>query len=242
MSEKQKTYHLMILDKSTSMNFVRDVTISGLNEQLGSIRQAEEDFNDQEQILCFVTFSNDVEMTQVWNKSISEIDDFERADFSPNGMTALYDAIGMGINKLRNQIEDELAERKANVVVTIFTDGQENVSSEFKDPSTVRTLVEEVQNSGQWTVAFVGVGQEDVFTVAQSIGVSRGNTMAVRAGLDGAADAFRSMSNARYARTECYSKSISEGVKTASFNQGENFFANIDLDDDPPQIEDTDVK
>jgi len=238
MSDKQKTYHLMILDRSSSMNSVRDVTISGLNEQLESIRKAATDFEDQEQVVCFVTFASDVDMDQIWDVGIDDIEDFTMRTYSPNGMTALYDAIGMGINKLRNQIADDLAERKANVVVTIFTDGQENQSQEFTTALEVRTLTEEIQETGQWTVAFIGAGGEDVFSVAQSMGVNRGNTMAYDLGPEGTTRAMTSMSNALYMRAQNYSKSISEGVTDMSVVNNEvDFFDNIDLDDDPPVID-----
>ncbi len=238
MSEKQKTYHLMILDKSSSMNSVRDATISGLNEQLDSIRKASEDFDDQEQVVCFVTFSNNVEMEQIWDAEISDVKNFDGNSYRPDGMTALYDAIGMGVNKLRNQIQTDLAERKANVVVTIFTDGCENMSQEFKEASQVKELVEGIQETGQWTVAFIGCGDEDVYRVAASMGVARGNTMSYNAGVEGTRDAMTSMSNARYLRTQSYSESISKGVSCEVVNQEADFFAlNIDLDDDPPVVE-----
>jgi uncharacterized protein YegL len=102
MSEKQKTYHLMILDKSGSMNSVRDVTIDGLNEQLSSIRQAETDFDDQEQVVCFVTFNGQVDTEQLWDAKIEDIPNFSRNNYSPGGGTALFDAIGMGVSKLRD--------------------------------------------------------------------------------------------------------------------------------------------
>jgi Mg-chelatase subunit ChlD len=233
MSEKQKTYHLMILDRSSSMNSVRDATISGLNEQLESIRKAAEDFDDQEQIVCFVTFSNEVDTTQIWNQKIEDIEDFNRDTYSPDGMTALYDAIGMGVNKLRSQVENELANRQANVVITVFTDGQENMSREFTNASEVRELVEGIQETGQWTVAFIGCGGEEVFSVAQSMGIARGNTMSYDAGAEGTTRAFASMSNARYARTMMYSQSLNEESVTAKdINKKADFFANIDLDDD----------
>jgi len=238
MSDKQKTYHLMLLDKSSSMNGVRDATISGLNEQLASIRKAAEDFDDQEQVVCFVTFSSDVELEQIWDEAIENIEDFTRETYEPDGMTALYDAIGMGINKLRNQIASDLAERKANVVVTIFTDGFENRSQEFTTAAEVRTLTEEIQETGQWTVAFIGAGGEDVFRVAQSMGVARGNTMSYDIGNEGTRGAMTSMSNARYMRAESYSKSLDMGITDMTIvNQGADFFENIDLEDNPPEVE-----
>lgn len=236
MSEKQKTYHLMILDRSTSMNSVRAVTISGLNEQLASIKKAEEDFDDQEQVVCFVAFSDEVEMEQIWNEKIADIEDFDNTSYNPDGWTALYDAIGMGVNKLRNQIQEELTERKANVVVTIFTDGNENMSKEFKEPQQIKELVDEIQETGQWTVAFIGCG-DYVFDVAESIGILRGNTMSYDAGREGTTRAFTSMSQARYGRSQLYSQSLSVGKSTEEVNNNINFFEHIDLDDDPPTVQ-----
>lgn len=228
----------MILDRSSSMNSVRDATISGLNEQLASIRKASEDFDDQEQIVCFVTFSDEVDTTQIWDEEIGNLEDFTNQTYQPDGMTALYDAIGMGVNKLRTQIAGDLADRKANVVVTIFTDGYENRSREFTKASEIKTLTEEIQDTGQWTVAFIGCG-DDVFDVAQSMGVSRGNTMSYSAGIEGTTLAMTSMSNARYMRAQNYSESIAKGsLDMSEVNQGADFFAlNIDLDDDPPEVE-----
>jgi uncharacterized protein YegL len=235
MSKKQKTYHLMILDKSGSMGSVRDVTISGLNEQLGSIKKAEEDFLDQEQIVCFVTFNNNVDTDQIWNSKITDIEDFNQTSYAPGGMTALYDAVGMGIDKLKDQIKDELASRSANVVVTIFTDGSENVSREYSG-SQVKELIEEIQEAGQWTVAFVGCG-DDVFNVAEAMGISRGNTMAYDAGVEGTTRAFTSMSQARYGRAQSYSQANTKGISTANVNNEVDFFENIDLEDNPPTMQ-----
>lgn len=231
----------MILDNSSSMNSVRDATISGLNEQLDSIRKAAEDFDNQEQIVCFVTFDTEVNTTQLWNEKIEDVKNFTRTTYNPDGWTALYDAIGMGVNKLRNQISEELAERKANAVVTIFTDGDENHSREFKSASEVRTLTEEIQETGQWTVAFIGCGDEDVYRVAQSMGVARGNTMSYNAGVAGTARAMTSMSKSLYTRAEAYSQSLDMGITDMTkVNQEMDFFAiNPDLDDNPPAIEDT---
>jgi hypothetical protein len=81
-----------------------------------------------------------------------------------------------------------------------------------------------------------------VYAVAQSFGISRGNTMAYNAGAEGTTEAFASMSQARYMRSQSYSESISKGLDTADVNNNVDFFANIDLDDNPPEKEDTDKK
>ena len=237
MAEKQKTYHLMILDRSSSMMKVRDATISGINEQLDSIRKAAKDFQDQEQIVCFVTFSDQVDSTQIWNESIENVNNFTKDTYCPRGFTALHDAIGMGINKIKEQVANELAKRQANIVITVFTDGYENSSREFVNATEVKELVSSIQETGQWTVAFIGCGGDEVFSVAQSMGISRGNTMSYDAGVKGTTQAFSTMSNARYDRASMYSQALNNNCDTKKINKKTDFFANIDLDDSEMQTD-----
>ena len=189
--EKVKTYHLMVLDRSGSMMKVKDETVSGLNQQLQSIRTTEEEHDDQEQFVCFVTFASDIEHDQIWNKSINDVPDLAESDYTPGAYTALYDAIGIGINKLRDEIRDDLEDRKVNVIVTILTDGFENDSKEYTGTS-IKDLIEEVQATGQWTIAFLGCSG-DVFAQAQAMGIRAGNTMCYSAGSEGTTEAFTSM-------------------------------------------------
>ena len=226
--QKLKTYHLMLLDSSSSMNTVKKSTISGLNEQLQSIKKAEKDFDDQEQIVCFITFGSEVEHSSLWNKKIDSIEDFNDENYTPNGLTALLDATGIGINKLRNEIKSDLQQRKANVVVTIFTDGEENNSKEYNS-TEVSNLIKEVKETGQWTVTFVGCS-DNAFEVAQSLGIGRGDTLHYASGDDGTQSAFKTMAKSRYCRSAAYSNCVSKGLDTSSANLGNNFFNNIDLD------------
>ena len=226
-SKKIKTYNLMILDKSSSMQGVRKETISGLNEQLQSMKKAEEDCKEQEQRICLVNFSSGVEITESWNKAVSDIQEFSNKNYDPNGMTALYDAIGMGIDKLKTEIKDELAERTANVIVTIFTDGEENSSHKYNG-SQVKKLIDEVKETGQWTVAFIGCG-DNVFNVAASLGIDEKATMVYTAGSIGTSNAFTKMSNASYTRSMNYSTCMSSGLDTSKVNTELDFFGK-DLD------------
>ena len=232
---KVKTYNLIVLDRSSSMNSVRQVTINGLNEQLDSIRKTQEEHPEQEQIVCFATFSDTVDVDQRWNKPILEVSNFTEEDYNPQGMTALHDAIGISINKMKNEIANDLKNRSANVMVMIFTDGQENCSSEF-NRNTSKNLVKEVKDSGMWTVSFIGCG-DDVFEVAQGYGIDRGDTLSYSAGSDGTRSAFAKMSHSRSARSVAYSNILSKNLDQtssiecmAAINQNGHFFDNMDID------------
>lgn len=235
MSTKVKIYNLIILDKSGSMGTVRDVTISGLNEQFQSIRKSQEDYPDQEQIISFATFNDNVDCSTKWNKPISEVEDFTTEDYSPNGMTALNDAIGISINKLKEEIKDELTSRTATVMVSIFTDGHENRSREFTTEQA-KELVEEIKQGGMWTVSFIGCG-DDVFDVASSYGVNRGDTLSYAAGAAGTQSAFTAIANSRSMRNAGYDQIYSKGLdadeaalEISCLNNDGNFFNNLDID------------
>ena len=233
MSEKIKTYHLVILDKSGSMNHVRQVTLDGLNEQIQSARQSQTDLEDQEQIICLTTFNAQVDSNLRWNVSIDDVQDFVEEDYVPMGGTALNDAICLSINKLKEEIEEELYNRKANVMVTILTDGHENASTQFS-ASQAKELVEEVKATGRWTVSFIGCG-DDVFETAASYGISHGNTLSFAAGAAGTQNAFTTLANSRSVRnaaySEVYTSNMGEDEKAAAascLNSDASFF-NLDI-------------
>ena len=245
---KNITYHLMILDRSGSMEPVRDVTISGLNEQLQTIRKDQEKLKLQEQRVCFVTFDNEIDHTSLWDKNIKDINDFTRDDYVPGATTALRDAVGIGVTKLKEEIRKQnkkmgkiktgghffenmdLSETdepellpKINAVVTIFTDGEENASHEYSGKQ-ISDLIKEVKDTGEWTVSFLGCG-DNVFEVAKSMGISQGDTLSYAPGQDGTQNAFHLMATGRSMRATSYENTYTSGsLDTSSINTGNNFF------------------
>jgi len=245
---KNITYHLMILDKSGSMDAVRDVTISGLNEQLQSIRRSQKKHKLQEQRICFVTFDTEIDHTSLWNKSIKDVKDFTKEDYVPGAMTALLDATGIGMTKLKEEIRKQNEEigkiktggnffdnmdlsetnepeplPKINTVVTIFTDGEENASREYSGKQ-ISDLIKELKDTGEWTVSFLGCGN-NVFEVAKSMGISQGDTLSYAPGQDGTQNAFHLMATGRSMRATSYENTYTSGsLDTSSINTGNNFF------------------
>ena len=59
MEGKAKIYNLIIVDESGSMSHLRKATLSGINETINSIRNAQEEFeNTQFHTLTLVTFDS----------------------------------------------------------------------------------------------------------------------------------------------------------------------------------------
>lgn len=91
------------------------------------------------------------------------------------GNTALWESTA----KLIQQLEaHEQANPGAKVILTIFTDGDENSSSaEWKNGVKIKAIIEAKQAQG-WVITFMGAGDKDYVTrVATSVGIFASNSM-----------------------------------------------------------------
>ena len=153
MEKKARINNLIIVDESGSMGHLREATLSGINETIGTIRRAQEEFKEtQEHTLTLVTFdtgNTPYVRTMIDNKPISEIKEF--TDYMPCGGTPLYDAMGQSLTRLHDRIKDD---PDAAAVVTVLTDGLENSSREWT-ASALRSLIERLKAEG-WTFSYMG--------------------------------------------------------------------------------------
>lgn len=167
---KTKIYNLIILDESGSMQSIKTAALNSINESLQSIRHAQKKYEEQEHYVTFVTFNNDVK-TLFECVSIDMINDLTPRDYNPNCCTALYDAMGMSLGKLRRTVA-----KNDKVLVTIVTDGYENASREYS-AKAIKALVEELKSQG-WVFAYMGANQ-DVEAVGASLAIT--NTLSFAA-------------------------------------------------------------
>ena len=154
------THNVIILDKSGSMNSIRQQALDSANEVIQAIRcQAEKD-PDNHQFLTFVVFC-DCQISRIYNDTpIAEVRNLSLEDYRPCCMTPLYDAIGQTIVP----IHDKTKEEKGCVVsVNIITDGYENASKEF-DGKTIANLIASYKEEG-WLFSYMGA-DHDVEKVA----------------------------------------------------------------------------
>ena len=151
---KARIYNLIIVDESGSMSHLRQATLSGVNETIGTIREAQKEFGDKQQhYLTLVTFDShsyrDDVRTIIDCKPIDEVGEF--TDYSPCGGTPLYDAMGESLTALRKRIENDV---DASAVVTVLTDGLENASHQWRT-DTLRHLIEQLKEEG-WSFSYMG--------------------------------------------------------------------------------------
>jgi len=175
--KQEETEIIIVLDRSGSMSSIGQATVDGFNEfileQKGARGKA------------FVTLVQFDDQYQVDYKNVpvDAVDDLiYRETFLPRGMTALHDAIGKTILDV---------DTKRDVVFVIITDGHENASKEFNG-AKVLELINGKTVEG-WNFIYLGANQ-DAVKAGQSIGVKAGNSMTYGATLEGATQAFSSVS------------------------------------------------
>lgn len=151
---KARIHNLIIIDESGSMNPIREVTLSGVNETIETIRSAQREFSDtQVHTLTIVTFNsgcrNDNVRTHYYDTPIELVGEFDA--YCPNGCTPLYDAMGDSITRLRDKI---INDPDATGVVTVLSDGLEN-DSHIWNPQSLRKLITDLKEEG-WTFSYMG--------------------------------------------------------------------------------------
>ncbi len=194
-----ETHYLFILDKSSSMSSVRDVTISGFNEQIQTLKSLEKKYENQKYYASLITFSDNVSDVLI-DKSASDLQELTTKEYEPNGMTALLDAMGRGISQLEERIGNKIndPDTMVSAVVVIMTDGEENASRTWNQEK-VKALVERLNKNEKWTITFIGAGQESVLA-GRSYGISNLNTSSYVSSVRGTANVGKKLSQTMFAR------------------------------------------
>ena len=185
---KKIIHALTIVDKSTSMEPYKSRTIEGINGSLNELRK-EVDKNTKiiNTLLQFSSASNrwgsekEKELDFVFShigKNVEDVVILTDKDYIPAGGTPLLDAIGYGIEKFKEHHGDDLGNDNLSIIVTIFTDGEENSSTKW-NKAEIKKMFEHFQSDDKWTFTFVGCGSlDDVTQTSATLGVIASNTMA----------------------------------------------------------------
>lgn len=164
--QKTQVFNVIILDRSGSMQRIRQAAVDGFNETLAGIKKAQEKFADtQEHFVSLVTFCS-CETCNVFDKTpVADTHPLGLDDYEPCCGTPLYDAMGFTLTAMHKHIKDM---EDVAVVVTIITDGYENASKEYNG-SSIKALVEALRKEG-WTFTYMGANQ-DAMEVAMSMSI-----------------------------------------------------------------------
>lgn len=160
-----RTELLLILDRSGSMGGLESDTIGGFNRTLEAQRKIEGQVK-----VTTILFDNLFEILHD-RIDLEALQPMTEKQYFVRGSTALYDAVSLGINKIKNVQKQTKAEARADkVIVVIITDGYENSSRET-NAAMLKTLIEAQQAQG-WEFIFMGANI-DACLAAGSIGILR---------------------------------------------------------------------
>jgi len=193
---KGLTELVFILDKSGSMSGLEDDTIGGFNSMLEKQKAVEGE--------CYITtvlFDNNYELLHD-HIDIRAVNPITRKDYQVGGSTALLDAIGRTINKIKN-VQEHTAEdyRAEKVMFVIITDGAENSSREYT-AEKIRKLIEQQKENCGWEFIFLGANIDAVQTASQ-FGISANRAQNYHADSLGVELNFRVMCDAVASFREC---------------------------------------
>lgn len=208
VNTEKKIHNVLILDSSGSMSGSKwNAAIEFANGDLAINKQGTVDIENS-----VVTFSSYVKESTIWKASTPQKLD-SRAEFIGQS-TALTDAIGQTLTRLLKEVTGD------QVLVKIFTDGEENCSLKFSR-FEVRELIQRCEKYG-WTITFAGT-EHDVKQAQKLYGIDASNTIIH----ENTAESIKSMANIYRGATQIMAEDYAAGK-----NVSRGFFKQINKTDD----------
>jgi uncharacterized protein YegL len=188
-----RTLVTFLLDRTGSMEPIRDDTIGAFNAYLETLEEDGEDI-----FFSLLTFdSMSIDKVHV-NRPVKEVERLTRESFVPRASTPLIDAA----YKTIKAVEKSVGGGDTKVVICIQTDGQENASTEH-GWDQLNVLIKEKSEAG-WQFNFMGAGI-DAYQQGRRMGITDAQTMSYDMG-----DA--EMTKAAFAASASVTRSFSKGM------------------------------
>lgn len=194
--------NVFLLDDTGSMQSKVSATVDGFNQVLSDAEKASKDTGVKStDVLALFGEEGHFVVNDRVNKLY-----FWRYGVSTEGVT-LYQpsrprtALWWAVCEAIKLTDDKLKSMPKNtkVILTIFTDGENNQSYEYE--TNAKVLVELKQSLG-WVINFIGAGERDhIQKMSQSIGIFASNTLNYNNDPIGTRKAFNKMSKSRTAYT-----------------------------------------
>lgn len=138
----------MVIDKSGSMYQSRQDVVGGVQK----IIDEQKSNKNGKCTISLYTFNDKVNEVFV-GKDVNNVEDFK---YSPDGMTAMNDGLGVAIDNTGKWLAAMNEEdRPGKVMVAVFTDGMENASKEYT-LKQVKDKIEHQENVYNWTFMYLG--------------------------------------------------------------------------------------
>lgn len=202
------THMIVILDQSGSMSSIQSDMEGGFNTFIEDQKKI-----DGKATLTLTKFSSHHDIEKV-NEDIKSFDELV---LYPEGMTALYDAIGHTLESERERLKSlDEDEKPSKIVCVVITDGGENSSRKYDQKQAFEMIEDLKAESPAWDFVFMGANQ-DSFESGGSLGVRKGATMDYMATSDGTKMALNSLSQSM----TCF-RASSIGTQYSFNNEGDS--------------------
>lgn len=188
--KRLRNHVAIILDESGSMDAMRWETIGAFNQQVDTIRAAAK---DQDTTVSLVKFNTIVPEPVYWTEPVGRLAPIGRDDYRPNGMTAMLDAVGTTIDRLRRLPDAD--DEDTSFLILIISDGMENNSKHYSWEA-IAERIQELDKTDRWTFAYLGANQ-DLSVVSERMSIPRGNMGAFEASRQGVRDSSVRMCTAQ---------------------------------------------
>lgn len=144
-----KRWIINIIDKSESMSFLKNTVIKEYNVFLRDIKSDPHDIR-----WTTILFNNSIDF--IHDDSVKNINELQDGDYKPEKGTALLDALGKACIKI---VDNSV--HYNDIVMNIFTDGNENCSFSYTY-SSVNDLLNSVKNKYSFVTNFYCTTEESL--------------------------------------------------------------------------------
>jgi uncharacterized protein YegL len=165
-----KTIVTCLLDRSGSMEAIKNDTIGSFNAYVDTLRRSEAAESVEFTLVMFDNKSMDKICVR---EPVANAPLLDTGNFVPRGGTPLIEATFKTIKAVERSLNDDASDTK--VVVSILTDGEENSSKPDYTWESLRSLVTEKVGAG-WQFDFMGAGI-DAYQQSTRMGISAASTM-----------------------------------------------------------------
>ena len=187
--KNEATHITVILDRTGSMEPIREDTIGGFN---AFIKAQQDEPGDA--TLSLVQFDSHDPFEVVHSfLEISTVPKLTHETYVPRAATPLLDAMGRGINDLDHNLSEMVAKnRPGKIVMVIVTDGHENASREFRKDQ-IEKMIREKEAEMDWQFVFLSSDLDGINDAMES-GFTHGKSMRFNKSAAGTTAMFCSVS------------------------------------------------
>lgn len=186
IADTYSTLIVLVLDGSGSMTPLRQTVIDGINDFI------EEQKQTPGKAFVSLTVFDTVPEYRYEAIALEDFPTFTKEDYRTGGGTALFDAIGLTVEKSEKWIADQ-PKAPQNVLFVIFTDGEENSSTDF-DSGKITKLIDK-KTEQNWDFTYLGANQ-DAILAARMMHIPVASAANFTATQDGTFSALKGVSRA----------------------------------------------